>query len=47
MKCQNLFSGKKSEKYFEMSSAENFAQNAVLTNFSVMDWRRMGTKAWL
>ena len=28
MKCQNLFSGKKEEKYFKMSSAENFTQHA-------------------
>ena len=28
MKCQNQFSGGKKEKYYNMSSAENFTQSA-------------------
>ena len=28
MKCQTLFSGKKKEKYFKVSSAEFFTQHA-------------------
>ena len=34
MNCQNLFSGKKYEKIFLMTYAENFTQHAERINYS-------------